>query len=94
MSSGRKQVDTSRAVGNRRRQTTGVSLPPGLTRRESALLDLLETELSYAQLAMRLGIRRNTLKSHLKNLFGKLGVRSRHSAVAFYLRQLLTPGGD
>lgn len=67
---------------------------PQLTSRERSLIALLETNLSYTQIAARLGMRPNTMKSHMKNIFEKVGVRSRHGVVAWHLRRLLTPQGD
>jgi len=67
---------------------------PRLTSREESLVALLETEMSYTQIAVRLGMRPNIMKTHLKNIFEKLGARSRHGVVAWHLRRLLTPQGD
>ena len=81
----------ARFLTNGRRRDTAT---PQLTSRERSLLALLETELSYTQIATRLGMRPNTMKSHIKNIFEKTGVRSRHAVVAWHLRRLLTPQGD
>lgn len=58
----------------------------GLTVREQELLDSLTQGLTNAQIAGDLGISMNTVKFHLKNLYGKLNVRNRAQAVARYLR--------
>jgi len=90
----RKTADApsrARFLTNGRRRDTATSQ---LTSRERSLLALLETELSYTQIATRLGMRPNTMKSHMKSIFAKLGVHSRHGAVAWHLRRLLTPQGD
>ena len=38
------------------------------------------------QIASRIGISRNTVKYHLKNLYDKLGVSNRAMAVALYMQ--------
>ncbi|MDA1131969.1 MAG: response regulator transcription factor [Proteobacteria bacterium] len=60
----------------------------GLTRRERELLGHLRTGRTTAALAADLGISVNTVKYHLKNLYGKLGVRNRTQAVGAYLTNL------
>lgn len=59
--------------------------PPGetvLTNRERQILALLADGLGNKQIATRLGISPNTVKTHLELLFEKLGVSSRAEAVA------------
>ena len=56
-----------------------------LTRRERELLSLLRTGRPAGSIAGDLGISVNTVKYHLKNLYGKLGVRNRTQAVNAYL---------
>ena len=56
-----------------------------LTHRERELLPSLRTGRTTAQIASDLGISVNTVKYHLKNLYGKLGVRNRAQAVDAYL---------
>ena len=53
-----------------------------LTNREREILALLADGLGNKQIAARLGISTNTVKTHLELLFGKLGVSSRAEAVA------------
>ncbi|HUB65455.1 MAG TPA: response regulator transcription factor [Methylocella sp.] len=57
----------------------------GLTHRERDLLAALETGSSNAQLAREFGVSVNTVKFHLRNLFGKLDVRNRTQAICLYL---------
>ncbi len=56
-----------------------------LTHRERDLLAALETGQSNAQLAREFGVSINTVKFHLRNLFGKLDVRNRTQAICLYL---------
>ena len=53
-----------------------------LTNREREVLELLADGLGNKQIAARLGISTNTVKTHLEVLFEKLGVSSRAEAVA------------
>jgi LuxR family maltose regulon positive regulatory protein len=53
-----------------------------LTRREVEVLKLLRTGLSNRDLARTLFVSETTVKWHLRNLYGKLGVRSRTGALA------------
>jgi len=57
-----------------------------LTAREQELLAALAQGQTNAQIAGELGISLNTVKFHLKNLYGKLNVRNRAQAVARYLK--------
>lgn len=56
-----------------------------LTHRERDLLAALESGRSNAQLAREFGVSINTVKFHLRNLFGKLDVRNRTQAICLYL---------
>ncbi|MBN1886885.1 MAG: tetratricopeptide repeat protein [Thermoflexales bacterium] len=53
-----------------------------LSERELEVLRLLPTELSNAEMADELVVSVNTLRTHLKNLYGKLGAHSRYEAIA------------
>lgn len=52
-----------------------------LTAREIDVLRLLSRGLRYAEIALHLGITRNTAAGHLKNVYRKLEVRSGPGAV-------------
>jgi DNA-binding CsgD family transcriptional regulator len=58
-----------------------------LTNREREILALLADGLGNKQIATRLGISPNTVKTHLELLFDKIGVRSRAEAVAVGVRR-------
>jgi DNA-binding CsgD family transcriptional regulator len=63
------------------------SAEPLLTNRERQVLGLLADGLGNKQIAARLGISTNTVKTHLELLFDKLGVSSRTEAVATAARR-------
>jgi LuxR family maltose regulon positive regulatory protein len=52
-----------------------------LSERELDVLRLLGTELSGPEIADRLSVSLNTVRTHTKNIYGKLGVNSRRAAV-------------
>lgn len=52
-----------------------------LSERELDVLRLLATDLSGPEIAGRLSVSLNTLRTHTKNIYGKLGVNSRRAAV-------------
>ena len=58
-----------------------------LTTREREILALLADGLGNKQIAARLGISTNTVKTHLELLFDKIGVSSRAEAVATGVRR-------
>jgi two-component system nitrate/nitrite response regulator NarL len=58
-----------------------------LTNREREILALLADGLANKQIAARLGISKNTVKTHLELLFDKLSVSSRAEAVATGVRR-------
>jgi DNA-binding NarL/FixJ family response regulator len=57
-----------------------------LTEREQAVIDYLAEGLAYKQIADKLGISINTIRTHLRHIYEKLHVQSRTEAVAKYLR--------
>ena len=54
---------------------------PSLTPRESAVLELLSTGASYAEIGRDLRIEVNTVRTHIRSLYDKLGVENRAEAV-------------
>jgi DNA-binding NarL/FixJ family response regulator len=52
-----------------------------LTKREAEILDLLVTGLCTREIADELALRRNTVRSHLRNIYEKLNCRTRTQVV-------------
>ncbi len=61
----------------------------GLTERESELLALFPTGMTNRELAEHLSVSENTVKTQLRSLYGKLGVRNRAQASAYARRGIL-----
>jgi DNA-binding NarL/FixJ family response regulator len=59
----------------------------GLTHRESEVLSLIVTGLSNRGIASRLVVSEETIKSHLRSIYRKLGASDRAGAVATALRE-------
>ena len=65
----------------------------GLTDREAAVLRLVASGLSNAEIAEELVLGVETIKTHVGNLLAKLGARDRTQAViAAYESGFITPG--
>jgi DNA-binding NarL/FixJ family response regulator len=52
-----------------------------LTQREAEVLKLIARGYSYAEIGERIGVARNTVKTHIASIYGKLAVGSRGEAV-------------
>ena len=52
-----------------------------LSERELEVLKLLGTELSGPEIARKLSVSLNTVRTHTKNIYGKLGANNRRAAV-------------
>jgi DNA-binding NarL/FixJ family response regulator len=63
----------------------------GLTPREWEVLHLLATGTSEREIASRLSIRTNTVRTHLKSIYGKLDVPGRLQAMLWALTHLQPP---
>jgi ATP/maltotriose-dependent transcriptional regulator MalT len=59
----------------------------GLSRRESEVLGLLVSGMSNRAIAAELVVGEETVKTHLRSIYHKLGVNDRAQAVATALRQ-------
>ncbi len=68
----------------------GTEVSNNLTERERTVLALMSRGLSNTEIARQLGVSRSTVKTHVSNIFCKLGVDSRVEAVAFALQHHLT----
>lgn len=68
-----------RTVTTRRPAPDGLIDP--MSERELEILDLLVEGLSYREMADRLYISRNTVKTHVRHVYTKLGVASREAAL-------------
>jgi LuxR family maltose regulon positive regulatory protein len=67
--------------------------PVPLTERERAVLSMLPTQRSFDEIARDLTVSHSTVKTHVRALYGKLGVSSRRDAVATARqRGILAPG--
>lgn len=63
--------------------------PTALSRRELEVLRLMTEGLNTDTTAERLHVSRATVRNHIQNIFGKLGVHSRLEAVAYAARRRL-----
>jgi LuxR family maltose regulon positive regulatory protein len=77
-----RAIVDQQVAASSRRLGPGRELVDPLTERESVLLALLPTRLSNAEIAGRLGVSVNTVKTHVKHVYRKLGVSGRSEAVA------------
>lgn len=57
-------------------------LAASISSREQEILKLLSTGLSNREIAHRCGISPSTVKTHIENIYEKLGVNSRLQAIA------------
>ncbi len=63
--------------GDTKAESNQVCSADTLTKREKQIVRLLSQGLTNRQMARQLGIMEDTVKKHLQNVFGKLGVRRR-----------------
>ena len=69
-------------VGAPGTRAAGSPLADPISERELEVLGLLDSDLSHREIAAKLFVSLDTVKSHTKHLYRKLGVRARHQAVA------------
>jgi LuxR family maltose regulon positive regulatory protein len=77
----RQRVDSPEAAGPRDASTTDRPRRSGLTPKEHLVLELLATGAGYAEIARSLDIELNTVRTHVRSLYDKLGVQNRAEAV-------------
>lgn len=84
----RTQTSNHRSPAGPRPQGPAVSavFAPGLTGRERQVLRLLVDGASNKEMARRLAIRSNTVRTHVQNLLNKLRVHTRLEAVTLAMR--------
>lgn len=88
------QVELSQAVASRLLDLAQESAPAtpvaGLTSQELRILRLLGQGLANERIAERAGISTSTVRSHLKSVYRKLGLRSRAEALVYAARGQLS----
>ena len=75
-------AEAERDLDRARRQASGGEILEAPSEAELAVLRLLATDLSARQIAGELFLSANTVRSHARAIYRKLGVRSREDAVA------------
>jgi LuxR family maltose regulon positive regulatory protein len=78
----RLEAGLQRAGQDRLAPNSGAPILTALSRREAGILKLIAQGLSNKEVARRLDIGPETVKSHLKSVFNKLGVEKRAQAVS------------
>ena len=73
--------DTARAADLPQVEPTGPALVQELSSRELEVLRLLRSQLSGPEIARELLVSLNTMRTHTKNIYMKLGVNNRRQAV-------------
>ena len=76
----------SHGASERHRDSTDSQPVESLTPREVEVVQTLATGLSTPEISAKLGITRNTLRTHIHNIMGKLGARSKLEAVLAAIR--------
>jgi len=77
------------SAGADRPQVPSLASPGDLTEREVEVLRLVARGLSDAQVAQTLVISPRTVNAHLRSIYSKLGITSRHAATLFAIKQQL-----
>ena len=75
----RWQADAAAAA--QRNTAARAVLAEALSRRESEVLDLIARGFTYPEIAVRMGVSVTTVQTHVRNIYGKLGVHSKTEAV-------------
>ncbi len=69
-----------------RRADSGRALRTGLTTRERAVLELVSDGLRNREIAAKLFVSENTIKTHLRNIMDKYDFKNRAQAAAYIAR--------
>jgi DNA-binding NarL/FixJ family response regulator len=77
-----------------RRKADQAAIRPGLTARELEVLEWIVRGHSNQQIAREMGVSEVTVKFHVKNVLGKMGVTSRSKAAALGLKSGLVKSDD
>jgi LuxR family maltose regulon positive regulatory protein len=77
-----------------RRALQAPSVPVPLTQRERSVLRLLPTLRSFEEIAQDLTVSPNTVKTHVRAIYTKLGVRRRRDAVTVAVQRGLLEAPD
>jgi ATP/maltotriose-dependent transcriptional regulator MalT len=77
------------SAGAARQQVPSLAIPNDLTKREVEVLRLVARGLSDAQVAELLVVSPRTVNAHLRSIYSKLGITSRHGATLFALEHQL-----
>jgi two-component system, NarL family, nitrate/nitrite response regulator NarL len=81
-----QRMETPRVVTRTAEEQSAALLAGQLTPRELEVLSLLVTGSDNADIARRLSVSANTVRTHVQSILTKLGVRSRLQAAAFAVR--------
>lgn len=89
-----KRLETPRIETRTAEEETAALLAGQLTPREREVLSLLVEGRDNAEIARRLAVSANTVRTHVQSILTKLGVRNRLQAAAFAVRhQVVEVGG-
>lgn len=79
----RWQADVSTRAGGKPAQAKEQAneLPEALSRRESEVLDLIARGFTYLEIGAQMAVKVTTVQTHVRNIYGKLGVHNKTEAV-------------
>lgn len=75
------RMKASRSFARITRHGTPAAPPPPLTEREQMVLQLIARGYSYDEVAAEAALSTNTVRHHIKNIYGKLSVHSKNEAI-------------
>lgn len=85
---GRLEISPGISLGSKHLQRPGHKMEIDLTLRETEVLRMIADGLSNKMVGSRLGITEGTVKTHVKSLLQKIGVRSRVEAAVWAMENL------